>query len=150
MPADNTSRGTDESRLAGSITLQVLCPLLSEVCRAAQRQSGTRFRLICSAVSDFSAPALAELVKTRREVRGHGCDLMLVGVSRELWDSLNDPLFESLVEGGRPMDRKTPALKGPHQPLEAKWKPAKPKARARREPYFLLLRGTRYQRFWLN
>jgi ABC-type transporter Mla MlaB component len=149
MAGDNVGRGTDGLSLAGSVTLQVVRPLLTKLCRAAREHSRTCFQLNCSAVTAFTAPALAELVKMRREVREHGCDLVLVGVSRDVWDCLKDPLFKSLVEGGRPADLRTPALHGPHQPTASKWKPAKPVSR-RREPYFLRLRGTRFQRFWLN
>jgi hypothetical protein len=127
-----------------------LVPLLTEIWRAARRSPVAVFRIDCSGVTDFTSQALAELVSLRSDVRGRGCDLVLAQVCRTLWDSLKDPLFEALVEGGRPMNRQKQALTGPHQPHAAQWKPAKPHAKKPREPYFLRFRGTRYQRYWLN
>jgi ABC-type transporter Mla MlaB component len=150
MEADDTRREADEVRLAGSVTLPVLFPVLTEIWRTARRNPGASFRIDCSGVTKFSSPALAELVKLRRDLRGHGGDLVLAKVCQEVWDCLRDLQFKSLVERGRPMRRQKQGLQGPHQPRVPKWKPAKPKAKQPREPYFLSLRGTRYQRYWLN
>jgi ABC-type transporter Mla MlaB component len=150
MAADNAGRDAAEIRLAGSVTLSVLFPLLTEIWRTARGGHGAFFRIDCSGVTDFSSQALAELVTLRRDVRGHGGDVVLTQVCREVWDSLKNPLFEALVEGGRPVNRQKQALPGPHQPQAPQWKPAKPHAKKPREPYFLRLRGTRYQRYWLN
>jgi hypothetical protein len=65
-------------------------------------------------------------------------------------DRPGDSLFQKLVEGGKSMKHDKASLSGPHQPKSLKWKHAKPHAKKRRVPYFLRLRGARYQRFWLN
>jgi ABC-type transporter Mla MlaB component len=150
MAAEDASRDSEELRLAGFVTLSRLHPVLTEIWRTARIRPGLSFRIDCSRVTKFSPRALAELVTLRRDVRRNGGNLLLTQVCKKLWESLNDPLFESLVEGGQSMNREETKLAGPHEPKSPKWKAAKPHAKKPREPYFLQLRGTRYQRFWLN
>jgi ABC-type transporter Mla MlaB component len=150
MAAEDASRDSEELRLAGFVTLSRLYPVLTEIWRAARSHPGLSFRIDCSKVTKFSQRALAELVTLRRDLFGNGGNLTLTHVCQKLWESLKDPLFESLVEGGRSMNCEETKLAGPHKPQSPTWKAAKPHAKKPREPYFLQLRGTRYQRFWLN
>jgi hypothetical protein len=150
MAADDAGRGTEALRLGGSVTLAVLYPVLTQIWAAAHRTPGALFRIDCTAVTEFSIQALVELARLRRDVRAQGGDLLLTDVGPDLCRALTDPRFKQLVEGSRPVKTEKSGVSGPHQPHSPKWKPAKPHAKKRREPYFLSLHGTRYQRFWLN
>ena len=150
MAAEMTGAGSEQITLAGFVTLQGLATILTEVWRVARQKPGTRFRFECSEVTDFSCHALAELVKLRRDVRSTGGDLALTGLSELLWHSLKDSLFQALVLGERRRAKKPLPLQGPHHPGPIKSKSVKAVKQKRRQPYFLGLRGARYQRFWLN
>jgi ABC-type transporter Mla MlaB component len=150
MTAKDSSLDSDRLHLVGSVNLSDLYPVLTEIWRDARRCPGTSFRINCSRVTEFSSHALAELAALGRDVRALGGNLMLTHVREKLWEHLQDPRIESLVEGGRYVNRHKTELVGPHKLHSTKWKPAKPTAKKPREPYFLNLRGTRYQRFWLN
>ena len=117
-------------QLAGFVTIHDLYPLLCEMFRTSRLQPGTRFVLDCAAVTGFSCRALAELVKLRRDLRGDGCELKLAHCGREVATGLAQALFLDLV-ADRPARRDSEFAK-------------------RKEPYFLRLHGTRYQRFWMN
>jgi hypothetical protein len=150
MSAFKSREGTDKVPLRGSITLPILLPILSELARAARLKPGTCFQLDCSEVTGISLQALAELVKLRRDVRGCGCELILTNCGLPLTSS---PLFRSLLQDKLAVKQavKSFALQGPHAAFQAKWKPRPARKKGQpREPYFLRLHGTRYQRFWLN
>jgi len=150
MAADNAGRETETFRLGGSVTLAVLYPVLTHIWAAARSAPGASFRIDCNAVTEFSIQALVELTTLRRDVRAQGGDLFLIQVSPELYQKLSDPRFKQLIDQGGMTKREKSGVLGPHQPHLPKWKYAKRPGKKRREPYFLSLRGTRYQRFWLN
>src|SRR5262249_25242266 len=140
-----------EVRLTGAVTLRALLPVLTQIWRVARHRYGAYFRLDCSDVTDFSSECLAELVKLRRDVRSTGGNLLLICLNEPLRKSLKNSPFQSLAESERRDPQKMPTFQGPHHPAQAKWNQAKAaKQGGRREPYFLALHGTRYQRFWLN
>jgi ABC-type transporter Mla MlaB component len=153
MSQEKSGPEAESIRLQGSITLQALLPLLATIRRTAQQRCGTLFRLDCAAVTDISDHALTELVRLRREVRSQGCELVLSNCRSGPWKGLSDAPKEqvSREEPSVKKDGKLRRLQGPHEPFQAQWRPAKTlKKVERREPYFLRLRGTRYQRFWWN
>lgn len=149
MSHEKSGPEAESIRLQGSVTLQALLPLLVAIRRTAQQRCGTLFRLDCAAVTDISDHALAELVRLRREVRSKGCELVLMNCRSGI---SNVPL-DSLCQETSPAKKEETLrrLQGPHEPFQAQWRPARTlKKGKRREPYFLRLRGTRYQRFWWN
>ena len=150
MAADNAGREPETFRLGGSVTLAVLYPVLNRIWAAARSTPGASFHIDCTAVTEFSIQALVELTTLRRDVRAQGGDLFLIQVSPELYQKWSDPRFKQLIDQGGLTKLEKSGVSGPHQPHLPKWKHAKRPAKKRREPYFLSLRGTRYQRFWLN
>jgi ABC-type transporter Mla MlaB component len=153
MAMPKSTNGTDRITLHGSVSLHVLFPVLSEIERAARKKSGTHFQLDCSAVTDISSEALAELMRLRGDVRVHRCDLILTQCSLALTTSIQSSIFRSLLDAVPAVKKKpkAPTLQGPHTAFQAKWKRSPARKRGQpREPYFLRLHGTRFQRFWLN
>jgi ABC-type transporter Mla MlaB component len=150
MSADKMHGGAQVIPLPSSVSLPSLAPLMTAIRRASQHHAGSRFELDCSAVTYISSAALAELVKLRRELQALGGDLVLIRLGSGWLDGFQDSQLASLVLCDAPVLETTAGLQGPHKPAEPKWKPAAPTKPKRREPYFLRLHGTRYQRFWLN
>jgi hypothetical protein len=116
--------------LAGFVTWHDLHPALAAITSQASLQPRTRFMLDCAAVTGFSKKALAELVKLRFSLRGAGGDLLLTRCGAAVTASLVDPPLLNLVS--KPSTRKDS------------------ESGERKQPYFLSLHGTRYQRFWMN
>lgn len=154
MSVEKSSCETVQIALRGSVSLSLLLPVLPQIKRVAQRKTVTCVQLDCSQVTDISSQALAELLKLRRDVRALGCDLVLVHCTATLATGIENSIFRSLLAeapAAKQEAAKTPALQGPHASFQAKWKSSRAHKKGKpREPYFLSLHGTRYQRFWLN
>ena len=86
-----------EIRLAGSVDIRTLLPILAETDNEARRsRGGLRLKSDCFAVDDSTSLSLAQLVKSRRALREHGADLILLGGSERLRSCVVHPLFVGL------------------------------------------------------
>ena len=86
-----------EITLAGSVDIRTLLPILTETENQARRsEGGLCLELDCFAVDDFTSLSLAQLVRSRRALREHGADLVLLGGSERLRSRMVHPLFEGL------------------------------------------------------